>query len=108
MVSTSRNSLNACSKVQSLFLSCRPRGRLVAPPPAPCGTKPGGALTMKLSSFALLAAWTLPEWLVGAPGAEVSNTNTPAQAKRDPVSCQTVRFSDVGWTDVTATTALVT
>jgi glycine betaine/proline transport system substrate-binding protein len=34
---------------------------------------------------------------------------TPAAAsKRDPVSCQTVRFSDVGWTDVTATTALVT
>jgi choline ABC transporter permease protein len=27
--------------------------------------------------------------------------------KRDPLSCQTVRFSDVGWTDVTATTALV-
>ncbi len=25
----------------------------------------------------------------------------------DPPSCQTVRFSDVGWTDVTATTALV-
>jgi glycine betaine/proline transport system substrate-binding protein len=32
----------------------------------------------------------------------------PAATKRDPVSCQTVRFSDVGWTDVTATTALVT
>jgi glycine betaine/proline transport system substrate-binding protein len=26
---------------------------------------------------------------------------------REPSSCQTVRFSDVGWTDVTATTALV-
>ena len=23
----------------------------------------------------------------------------------DPESCQTVRFSDVGWTDITATTA---
>jgi glycine betaine/proline transport system substrate-binding protein len=30
-----------------------------------------------------------------------------AAGQRDPVSCQTVRFSDVGWTDVTATTALV-
>jgi ABC-type proline/glycine betaine transport system substrate-binding protein len=26
----------------------------------------------------------------------------------DPSSCRTVRFSDVGWTDVTATTALAT
>jgi glycine betaine/proline transport system substrate-binding protein len=25
----------------------------------------------------------------------------------DPVSCQNVRFSDVGWTDVTSTTALI-
>ncbi|HEY2634427.1 MAG TPA: choline ABC transporter permease subunit [Steroidobacteraceae bacterium] len=34
--------------------------------------------------------------------------DAPAPAvKRDPISCQTVRFSDVGWTDVTATTALV-
>jgi glycine betaine/proline transport system substrate-binding protein len=32
----------------------------------------------------------------------------PLEGKRDPVSCQSVRFSDVGWTDVTATTALVT
>jgi glycine betaine/proline transport system substrate-binding protein len=31
----------------------------------------------------------------------------PVPGRRDPVSCQTVRFSDVGWTDVTATTALV-
>ena len=28
-------------------------------------------------------------------------------ATGEPASCQTVRFSDVGWTDVTATTALV-
>jgi glycine betaine/proline transport system substrate-binding protein len=38
-----------------------------------------------------------------AAGAEPS---TPAAS--DPASCQTVRFSDVGWTDVTATTALIT
>jgi glycine betaine/proline transport system substrate-binding protein len=30
-----------------------------------------------------------------------------ADSSVDPVSCRTVRFSDVGWTDVTATTALV-
>ena len=28
-----------------------------------------------------------------------------AQAAGDPAECQTVRFSDVGWTDITATTA---
>jgi glycine betaine/proline transport system substrate-binding protein len=31
----------------------------------------------------------------------------PLAGTRDPPSCETVRFSDVGWTDVTATTALV-
>ncbi|MFI4891187.1 MAG: choline ABC transporter permease subunit [Steroidobacterales bacterium] len=31
----------------------------------------------------------------------------PAQAQ-EPPACQTVRFSDIGWTDVTSTTALVT
>ena len=30
----------------------------------------------------------------------------PAHAVEDP-SCRTVRLSDIGWTDVTATTALV-
>lgn len=29
-----------------------------------------------------------------------------ADAPSEPASCQTVRFSDIGWTDVTATTAL--
>jgi glycine betaine/proline transport system substrate-binding protein len=35
------------------------------------------------------------------------DTRADTGAGRDPASCQTVRFSDVGWTDVTATTALV-
>ena len=30
----------------------------------------------------------------------------PQPPRRDPPSCHTVRFSDVGWTDVTSTTAL--
>ena len=29
-------------------------------------------------------------------------------AAQDPESCKTVRFSDVGWTDITATTAVTT
>jgi len=39
--------------------------------------------------------------------APAGDTAVPVAGKRDPVGCQTVRFSDVGWTDVTATTALV-
>src|SRR6202035_1802055 len=31
----------------------------------------------------------------------------PVSGQGDPAGCQAVRFSDVGWTDVTATTALV-
>ncbi|MFD1883300.1 choline ABC transporter substrate-binding protein [Paracoccus pacificus] len=30
----------------------------------------------------------------------------PAAAAEEPASCQTVRFADVGWTDITATTAV--
>ena len=37
----------------------------------------------------------------------VSLQASAANEGGDPPSCQTVRFSDVGWTDVTATTALV-
>jgi glycine betaine/proline transport system substrate-binding protein len=46
-----------------------------------------------LATFALLLA---------------AGNSTMAAGQQDPLSCQTVRFSDVGWTDVTATTALVT
>ncbi len=35
------------------------------------------------------------------------STAAPQSGSGEPASCQTVRFSDVGWTDVTATTALV-
>jgi glycine betaine/proline transport system substrate-binding protein len=40
------------------------------------------------------------------PGAEAPAAPASTPAAADPPSCQTVRFSDVGWTDVTATTAL--
>jgi len=33
--------------------------------------------------------------------------SAPAARAADPASCQTVRFADVGWTDITATTASV-
>src|SRR5579863_2119747 len=75
---------------------------------------------MTLSSYALMAVLALPV-LAGAaaamPGTAATVVNTaapisdapppPAGGRRDPPSCQTVRFSDVGWTDVTSTTALI-
>jgi glycine betaine/proline transport system substrate-binding protein len=45
---------------------------------------------------------------IAAAAAPAESTSPALGGERDPVGCQTVRFSDVGWTDVTATTALVT
>src|ERR1700680_3093940 len=42
-------------------------------------------------------------WIVAA-SALVGMTH--ASMAGDPASCKTVRFSDVGWTDITATTAI--
>jgi glycine betaine/proline transport system substrate-binding protein len=58
-----------------------------------------------LSSYILLASLTLP--LFGSGAFAAADAAPPVSSQRDPTSCQTVRFSDVGWTDVTATTALV-
>ena len=41
--------------------------------------------------------------LMGLAGAVLMST---VAAAADPESCKTVRFSDVGWTDITATTAV--
>jgi glycine betaine/proline transport system substrate-binding protein len=72
--------------------SCRPTGRVVKPPRQP--------LTLLASG--------LP-WLVVALLLMTQGTRAAAvSATREPASCQIVRFSDVGWTDVTATTALTT
>jgi glycine betaine/proline transport system substrate-binding protein len=40
------------------------------------------------------------------PAAGAAAPAASAAAQADPPSCRTVRFSDVGWTDVTSTTAL--
>jgi glycine betaine/proline transport system substrate-binding protein len=48
------------------------------------------------------AAMAGAETVVGA--ATVADAGAPATA--DPPACRAVRFSDVGWTDITATTAL--
>jgi len=55
-----------------------------------------------------MGALTLPLIGASAHAAPAGDSAGPVPGKRDPIGCQTVRFSDVGWTDVTATTALVT
>jgi glycine betaine/proline transport system substrate-binding protein len=74
---------------------------------------------MTLSSYALMAALALsvpaeaasamPSTVVplANTAAPISDASPPSGGRSDPPSCQTVRFSDVGWTDVTSTTALV-
>jgi len=74
---------------------------------------------MTLSSYVLMAMLALPVQAeaasaipstaetLGPAAAPVSDVSPPAGGRRDPPSCQTVRFSDVGWTDVTSTTALI-
>ncbi|MBV9913513.1 MAG: choline ABC transporter permease subunit [Sinobacteraceae bacterium] len=41
-----------------------------------------------------------------APATTAPATTAPAAASRDPASCRTVRIADIGWTDVTTTSAL--
>ena len=93
MVSINQNSLNAGSGLQLLLQSCRPRGCLVK-------------LAATLCVCALAQA--APVAAAGNTAPPPGDMPAPVAGKRDPISCQTVRFSDVGWTDVTATTALVT
>ena len=45
-------------------------------------------------------------WLAGIGALVVGTASVQADSTADPPSCRTVRFSDVGWTDVTSTTAL--
>jgi glycine betaine/proline transport system substrate-binding protein len=47
-------------------------------------------------------------FLAAARPAPAQTTPAAPGNVHDPASCQNVRFSDVGWTDVTSTTALIT
>ena len=46
--------------------------------------------------------------MTGAAGLAVMLTVSTGAAAQEPESCKLVRFSDVGWTDITATTAVTT
>jgi glycine betaine/proline transport system substrate-binding protein len=106
-VSLNQTSLNAHSRAEPLPQSCRPTGRVVKPPRQPA------ALLASVLPWVVLAPLMMTQVTRAAvPSAPVPSATVPsapvASAMGEPMSCQIVRFSDVGWTDVTATTALVT
>lgn len=68
--------------------SCRRAAGMVKPKGAP-GLGVARRFAQAASALGLLL------WALGSPAAQA-----------DPPSCRAVRFSDIGWTDVTATTAL--
>jgi len=95
-----QNSLNVHSISGPCSQSCRHAGRTVK---SLASREPGAPGLPRGGLLACLASLICAS--VGAAPPARANDISPAHA--DPPSCQTVRFSDVGWTDVTATTALV-
>lgn len=100
-MSLNQTSLNAYSSAEPPHQSCRPTGRVVKPPRQPA------------ARFAWVPRWVVLALLMmtqltraAVPSAALTSA-AAASATGEPMSCQLVRFSDVGWTDVTATTALV-
>ncbi|MGO9995630.1 MAG: choline ABC transporter permease subunit [Steroidobacteraceae bacterium] len=87
-MSANQISLNDHSKSAVHVQSCRPGFAQVKRREAPVGRYTAFVLSLFLMAFSASHA------------AEPSGSGEPA-------SCRNVRFSDVGWTDVTATTALV-
>jgi glycine betaine/proline transport system substrate-binding protein len=93
-VSANRVLLNDHSSLKFRVQSCRPGNR---------GVKRSLAAAA-IAAAALIASMTAA---LIAPTAAAAEPTAESPAKREPAVCQNVRFSDVGWTDVTATTALV-
>jgi glycine betaine/proline transport system substrate-binding protein len=93
-VSANRVLLNDHSSLKFRVQSCRPGNR---------GVKRSLAAAT-IAAAALIASITAA-LIASTPAAAEPAAESPA--KREPAVCQNVRFSDVGWTDVTATTALV-
>jgi glycine betaine/proline transport system substrate-binding protein len=90
-------SLNEYSKRIWMAQSCRRAQRAVK-----AGQAPHGACASGLPTGALLLALML---LCARAVPALAVESAPASGG-DPPQCQTVRFSDIGWTDVTSTTAI--
>ena len=69
--------------------------------PPPCR----GAGSNRRATPRMLRQWIAAAWLSGAVLSASSQADT-AIAPTDPQNCRSVRLSDIGWTDVTATTAI--
>ena len=87
-------SLNSYSTQSLPAQSCRSRERTVKAGNAP--QRRGH----RLARWAIFA-------LTLTPAAATLADQSAAAGGGDPPECQTVRFSDIGWTDVTSTTAIV-
>jgi glycine betaine/proline transport system substrate-binding protein len=94
---TKQTPLNDHSKPASLFGSCRPVDR---------GVKSLRVIPLFLACLGLGLAGSAAI-AAGAASTPASQLTPASQSSAEPQSCRNVRFSDVGWTDVTATTALV-
>jgi glycine betaine/proline transport system substrate-binding protein len=97
-VSATKIALNDHSKSE-LLRSCRPADRGVK-----LHRVSSGLLSTLIAVLGTVVS-LLPSAAQGQGTAAVDSA--PAAAHPEPQSCRNVRFSDVGWTDVTATTALV-
>ena len=94
-MSANQISLNGHSKFEYQLQSCSPGGYGVKP----SGTRARGLQLLLPLLFLFLAA--------ARPAPAQTESAAPGNV-HEPSSCQNVRFSDVGWTDVTSTTALIT
>jgi glycine betaine/proline transport system substrate-binding protein len=83
--------LNVHSIILARLPSCRPR-------------TPG--VNFKKISLARLRSIIIAALLISGVGALQSRDARAEAARTDPAECKNVRFSDVGWTDVTSTTAI--
>ena len=94
-VRANRILLNDHSSLKLRAQSCRPGNH---------GVKRSLA-AVAFAAAALIASITTA--LIASTPAVAAEPAAESSATREPAVCQNVRFSDVGWTDVTATTALV-
>ncbi len=101
-VSVDGAALNGHSKRSRQAPSCRSREAPVKRPEEPPRRTAPTWLHAVLTSL-----HAVPPLLLVALAATIPAPRASAAAQSaEPASCRTVRFSDVGWTDVTATTAL--
>jgi glycine betaine/proline transport system substrate-binding protein len=94
-VSANQISLNGHSKFEYQLQSCSPSG---------CGVKPSGSRPKGWHHLLPVLCLLLVAWRPVAAQAQAAVSGDV----HEPASCRNVRFSDVGWTDVTSTTALIT